>query len=99
MERVSVRHRAYPVEAVGNSAWEAVAVELVLVLVVLALVAVAVALVLRNRRVDDGRLKVRDMPFPPDSAARQALDDAYSRGEMSREHYEERVRRLGDTSS
>lgn len=72
--------------------------ELVLVLLVLVLTAVAVALILRNRRDDDGRLKVRDLPFPPDSTARQALDDAYSRGEMSREHYEDRVRRLGDRS-
>jgi uncharacterized membrane protein len=73
-------------------------VELVLVLLVLAIAGVAVAMILRNRRPDDGRLKVRDLPFPPDSAARQALDDAYSRGEMDREHYEDRVRRLGDSS-
>lgn len=72
--------------------------ELVLVLLVLAIAGVAVAMILRNRRPDDGRLKVRDLPFPPDSAARQALDDAYSRGEMDREHYEDRVRRLGDSS-
>ena len=73
---------------------------LLLILLVPVLLAVTAAVLVRasRRGRDDGRLRVRDLPFPPDSTARQALDDAYSRGEMSREHYEDRVRRLGDHS-